>query len=152
MINEYISNVTLSALNLGLGTQLTPVNVTEYKTTYEFSAPINLILPYALSLFFGIIFVIVGIWSMVQNGTSAADGGFLQIMTSTVGRTEMEDLAVAHQAKMDGDNVPKDLLKLKIRYGELIDGEGMGTGLAGFGTENETNVLRKGWRSGMSPI
>ena len=67
-------------------------------------------------------------------------------MTATTGRTKMENLVRAQH--IDKDSLPKDLLDLKIRYGELLDEEGVGTGVAGFGTEEETKLLRKGWRSG----
>ncbi|KAF1843229.1 uncharacterized protein K460DRAFT_407592 [Cucurbitaria berberidis CBS 394.84] len=147
-MNEYIANVTISALTLKIGKNKTQVNVTEYHTTYDFSAPINLILPYALSLAIGIVFVAIGIWSWSQNGTSAFDGGFLQVMATTVGRTQMEDLAIAHQTSNNGDYKSKELMDLRVRYGELVDAEGVGTGLAAFGTIEETKMLRKGWHSG----
>jgi hypothetical protein len=142
-INEYLIKVAISALSLNAGTTPVPVNITTYQATYEFSNPFNLILPYSLSLFFCAIFVGIGIWSWAHNGASAADGGFLQIMTATTGRTRMEDLAIAQ--RIDKDNLPEELLDLEVRYGELLDAHGVGTGVAGFGTVEETKVLRKGW-------
>ena len=90
----------------------------------------------------------IRIWSLNQNGVSAIDGGFLQVMTTTTGRTNMEELTIAHKRYIDGDNVPRELLDLKVRYGELVDDEGVCTGIAGFGTMEETKMLRKGWGSG----
>jgi hypothetical protein len=142
-LNEYITNVTLSALSLDLGRAKIPVNVTEYRTTYEFSAPLNLILPYALCLAFCIVFVGLGIWSAAKNGVAAMDGGFLQVMATTSGRTRMETLAAAQGSCFDANNVPKDLLDLEVRYGELVDVEGVYMGIAGFGTIQETKTLRK---------
>jgi hypothetical protein len=145
-INEYLIKVAISALSLNAGTAPVPVNITTYQATYEFSNPLNLILPYSLSLLFCTIFVGIGIWSWIHNGASAADGGFLQVMTATTGRTRMEGLVVAQH--IDNDNLPKELLDLEVRYGELLDAQGVGTGVAGFGTVEETKLVRKGWRSG----
>jgi hypothetical protein len=142
-INEYLVMAAISALSLNAGETPVPVNITTYQATYEFSNPFNLILPYSLSLFFCAIFVGIGIWSWAHNGASAADGGFLQIMTTTTGRTRMEDLAIAQ--RIDKDNLPEELLDLEVRYGELLDAHGVGTGVAGFGTVEETKLLRKGW-------
>jgi len=89
LLNEYIANVTISALTLDTWKQNISVNTTEYRGTYKFSK-LNLILPYSLSLTFALIFAGIGTWSLIQNGALAADGGFLQIMKSTTGRTEME--------------------------------------------------------------
>jgi hypothetical protein len=46
-------------------------------------------------------------------------------------------------ACFDGNNVSKDLLDLEVRYGELIDVEGVHAELAGFGTVEETRMLKK---------
>jgi hypothetical protein len=145
-INEYLIKMAISALSLDVGKAPVPVNITTYQATYTFSNPLNLILPYSISLIFCIVFFGIGIWSWMHNGASAADGGFLQVMTATTGRTMMEDLVTAQH--IDNDNLPKELLDLEIRYGELLDADGVGTGVAGFGTVEETKLLRKGWRSG----
>jgi hypothetical protein len=141
-LNEYIQHVTTSALSLETFYERIPVKTTQYRSTYHFSAPLNLILPYALSLAFACVFVGIRTWSLLQNGDSAADGGFLQIMTATTGRTEMEELVIRHD--VEGKGASKELLDLKIRYGELVDGEGVSTGRAGFGMVGETIPLRKG--------
>lgn len=65
-------------------------------------------------------------------------------MTTNVGRTKVEDLIMEHYVSHNRDSVPGVLLDLKIRYGELIDENGVGKGVAGFGTEEETRMLRKG--------
>jgi hypothetical protein len=145
-INEYLIMTAISALSLNAGATPVPVKITTYQATYEFSNALNLILPYSLSLLFCAVFVGIGFWSWTHNDASAADGGFLQVMTATTGRTIMEDLVVAQH--IDNDSLPKELLDLEIRYGELLDAEGVGTGIAGFGTVEETKLLRKGWRSG----
>ncbi|OAL55276.1 hypothetical protein IQ07DRAFT_627422, partial [Pyrenochaeta sp. DS3sAY3a] len=128
-INDYLTNVTISTLSLDLGRNKTAVNVTEYRTIYEFSAPLNLIVPYALSYAIALAFVTIGIWSLHQNGVPAIDGGFLQVMSSTVGRTQMEDLVIASQRSGGKGGKNQDLLDMKIRYGELVDEGGEGTGV-----------------------
>jgi hypothetical protein len=138
-INEYIRNLSISAISLDVGAAEIPVHDYRYETVYLFSSPISIALPYSLCLLFAAISVGIGIWSLVQNGTSAADGGFLQVMTATTGRTRMEDLTQAQH--FDQDKLPKELLDLKIRYGELLDVDGTGTSVAGFGTVDETKLL-----------
>jgi hypothetical protein len=141
MLNQYLSNVTISALSLNTWIASTAVDVTEYQTTYNFSNPLTLIVPYSISLLLCVIFVTIGVWSIMQNGTSAVDGGFIQVMTSTTGRTKMEGIVRTHH--INGDNLPQELLDLEIRYGELVDIEGIGTGVTGFGTIQETKTLTK---------
>jgi hypothetical protein len=77
MLNDFLTNVSISALTLDTWRVPYPVNITEYRTTYHFCSPIKLIIPYALSLGFGLLFVGIGIWSLVANGVPATDGGFL---------------------------------------------------------------------------
>ncbi len=147
-INEYMTNFTIGALSLDIARNKTLVQVTDYHNVYDFSAPINLVLPYTLCSAVGVIFVALGIWCLVQNQVPAAEGGFLQIMATTIGRTQMEELVIALQTSSDTEKIEKDILNLKVRYGELVDDEGVGTGVAGFGTTEETKLLRRGWASG----
>jgi hypothetical protein len=140
-INAYLLNVSISALSLNTWRSPTPVNVTDYRTIYHFSAPMNLVLPYALSIVFALVFVVIGIWALVLNGVPAVHGGFLQIMTATRGRTEMERVVVEQCVK--GNVMPKELLDLEIRYGVLVDGDGVSTGREGFGTVEETTPLKR---------
>jgi hypothetical protein len=142
LLNNYLANVTISALTLNTWKENMSVNATEFRNTYRFSEPLNLILPYSLSLAITLFFVGIRTWSLLQNGVSAADGGFLQIMKSTTDRTEMEDLVVKDNA--ESSFASKRLLELKIRYGELNDAEGVGTGRAAFGMEGETRPLWNG--------
>jgi hypothetical protein len=145
LLNQYLINVTLSALSLDTWTERKTITTAQYHNTYHFSSPLNLILPYALSLGAALIFVGIGTWSLLQNGASAADGGFLQIMKSTTGRTEMEELVIKDNA--EGKFASQELLDLKVRYGELVDTDGVSTGRAAFGTEGETRPLRKDWNA-----
>lgn len=144
MLNEFLTNVSISALSLDTWKERVPMNLTEYRGTYQFSRPRNLIIPYALAIGFALAFVGIGMWSLMQNGVSAVDGGFLHVVTATTGRTEMERVIVENH--VEGDSVAKEVLNMKIRYGELVDGEGVGTGRAGFGMVEETRPLKRGWR------
>ena len=146
MLNEFLTNVSISALNLDTWRVPYPVNITEYRTTYHFSRPINLIVPYALSLAFALVSIGIGIWSLMANGVPATDGGFLQVATATTGRTEMSKLIEKEEKESDEDDVREELLGMRIRYGELVDEGGIGAGLLGFGTHAETRPL--GTRTG----
>jgi hypothetical protein len=55
----------------------------------------------------------------------------------------MEDRTLAQH--FDQDKLPKELLYLKIRYGELFNVDGIGTSIAGFRTVDETKLLRNGY-------
>jgi hypothetical protein len=139
-INELLTNVTFSLLSLGLYTDDTTVQATEFRSTYDFSQPINLILPYALCLAAGLGIVIMGLVALKHNGVPATDG-FVQIMLATRGRTELERL-VLEKALVDADTATRELGDLKIRYGKLVV-SGEGPRMHGFGTVNETISLLK---------
>jgi hypothetical protein len=142
-INKYLAMTAISALSLDVGETSVPVDIITYYALYRFSKRVNFFLPYGLSFVACLLCVGVGVWSWMHNGASAADGGFLQVMTATRGRTQMEDLVVAQY--IDHDNLPDELLDLEVRYGELLNAQGVGIGVAGFGTDKETKLLKKGW-------
>ena len=121
-----------------------PVTTTDFRSTYRFSNPLNLILPYSIFLVVGTAFVAVGIWSLWQNGVPAADGGVLQVMMATRGNTELERLVLG-EGRFAIDEVSDEVKNLKIRYGELVHEGVMGLGgrRLGFGTAEETVALRK---------
>jgi hypothetical protein len=73
-------------------TPLHLMNLSEHCTTHYLSKPDNLIFPYSLSLFFALGFISIGICSPMQNEMLAIDGGFLQVSTTTAGRTEIKGL------------------------------------------------------------
>jgi hypothetical protein len=143
-LNELLTNITFSLASLNLFTDNVTVNTTEYLNTYDFSRPINLIVPYALCLAAGSIIVALGLWSMWQNGVPASDG-FMQIMMATRGRTQMERLVLEQAGELGDVNKASTALKeLKVRYGELVmEGELGGKRSWGFGTADETMSLRK---------
>lgn len=141
-LNELLFNVTLSLAGLNLFTENVTVNATEYLSTYTFSRPVYLVVPYALCLAGGLAIVALGLWSLRENGVPATDG-FMQVMMATRGRTEMERL-VLEQELIDPDKSNKELKELKIRYGELATEDEMaGKKIWGFGTGEETVSARK---------
>jgi hypothetical protein len=143
-LNEVLANLTISAISLGTWWAKIPVTTTRYQSTYSFAHPRNLILPYSICLAAATLFAAIAIWSLWRNGVSAADGGFLQVMTATRGNTEMERL-VLHERLVTIENMSAELKNLKIRYGELIGEDVLGAEgrRMGFGTVEETVSLRK---------
>jgi len=143
-LNELLTNVSLSLLSLNMWTDVVDVNTTVYRNTYDFSRPLNLVLPYAVCLGFGLVIVVFGLFAMHENGVPVADGGFIQVMMATRGRTEMESL-VLKQGLVSPSSISKELKNLKIRYGELVEvSEEGGSGVYGLGTVDETISLGRG--------
>ncbi|KAF2745377.1 hypothetical protein M011DRAFT_479202 [Sporormia fimetaria CBS 119925] len=168
-INALLTNITISSLRLGVQTAPIPVTISTLRNIYSFSDRITFFLPYGLCLGFAVIYVVIGIRALLLNGVPSTDGGFLQIMVSTRGRTVMEDLVLKHGV-VGTRNLPKELLEMKVRFGELMEAVEeipMGAGSAGdglsprrlrptrtvtFGTVDETVPLRRGRTdSGLSP-
>jgi hypothetical protein len=147
MLNQFLANVSISAISLGTWRRLTPVNITNYRNVYTFSSPQSLILPYLIALSLSLLCNILGIWALSTNGEVAENGGFLQIMTTTRGNTEMDQVARKINHGREG-GPEKELLDLKIRYGEMVEGCGACEGdektISGFGTIEETVALK--WR------
>ena len=83
--------------------------------------------------------------SVRANGVSATDGGFIQLVTTTRGSKKLDKAAA--RACFGGDaDLPKELLDLKIQFGELVDDSCASTGVrrCGFGTEDEVVPLQGG--------
>lgn len=141
-LNELLTNVTLSLMTFDIWTDKIDVNWTTFYNTYDFSKPVNLIVPYALCLAFGLIIVALGLQSLWLNGVPATDS-FLQIMLATRGRTEMEKL-VLQQELVDASKASQELKDLKVRYGKLVVEDAIeGKRVCGFGTTDETISLRR---------
>ncbi|CAN9172688.1 unnamed protein product [Alternaria alternata] len=144
ILNDVLTNITLSAISLGTWWDEIEVNYTRYQSTYSFANPLNLILPYSICLAVATAFAAIAIWSLSHNGIPAADGGFLQIMTATRGNTEMERL-VLREKLTTVENMSVELKALRVRYGELVGEDVVGANgrTVGFGTIEETISLRK---------
>ncbi len=119
----------------------TQVQQTENVNFFTFSQPVNLILPYFLSLALALVVVIAGGVALVSNGVSA-NGGFQQIICTT---SESKSL---HKAASGGclggeENVPEGLSKLEVLFGELDSRDPSSGRHAGFGSVGEVRPLVK---------
>lgn len=145
LLNEHLFNLTVSMMS-AFGTWTTLTNSTRYNTVnvYDFSSPLNLILPYFASLALAVPFIVLGLWALWKNGVSAIDGSFMQIVTTTTGSAVL-DKAAAGGCLGGDESMPKELKDLEIRFGEIIDREEPGrVKRAGFGVEGEVTSLKKG--------
>lgn len=152
-LNQLIANLTIAMIPL-LNLWHENINVTQNtsQNVYTFSEPLNLILPYSLSLALVFPFLLIGTYALLQNGVPAIDGGFIQILSTTTGNPTLQ-MAAAGNCLGGEEHPSKHLSELKIRYGELI---GLTTRVggvvvrrAGFGTEDEVVPLRKGEKYGV---
>jgi hypothetical protein len=146
LLNQALLNITLSTITDFRLWQQGGTPVKQWKTinVYSFSKPLNLLIPYFVSLVVALPMLAIGAFALHQNGVSAVDGGFIQMVTTSTGSATLEKLAAG--GCLGGDeNAPKELNELKIRFGELVgDGRGRLVRRAGFGTEEETVPLTKG--------
>ena len=120
ILNSMLANVTISAIN---HFQLWPtsVNVTrqDLYTQYVWSRPLNLLLPYFLSLGVALPLAVLGYWSLRQNGVPATDNGFLQIAMTTRGNYKLDQLAMG--GCLGGNhNESNELKNLEVQFGELV--------------------------------
>lgn len=74
---------------------------------------------YAIAVFFTFAFIVVGAWSIYQNGV-ASDTQFSRIMVTTRNPT-IDRLSVG--ACLGGDPFPKELRETKLRFGVLLEDE-----------------------------
>lgn len=117
---------------------------------YSFSRPLNLILPYFITLLLAIPFICVGGIALHSNGVSAIDGGFMQIISTSTGSAVL-DRAAAGGCLGGEESVPQELKDLEIKFGEIIDREDPGRiKRAGFGVESEITTLKKGDNYGIA--
>ena len=151
VLNDALFNTTMSAAyQLGFWNTTVPVRVTNIEQQYAFISPKTIIIPYLSCLLISFPFLLLGLFSLRSNGVSAIDGGFLQILMTTTGSKALEK-AAAGGCLGGNENIPEDLTKMKIRFGELV-GDGFHEGTvrrAGFGTEEEVIALRRDVNYGM---
>ncbi|KAJ8108732.1 hypothetical protein OPT61_g7964 [Boeremia exigua] len=120
LLNEVLANITISALSLNLWYESVNGTETRVFNVYTFQRQLNFFLPYGLCLLFTLPIIAIGLVSLQQNGASAIDGGFLQIlMTAATGQTQIEKVA-ARGCSGGYENVPDELRNLKVRFGELV--------------------------------
>ncbi|KAG4440987.1 hypothetical protein IFR05_003551 [Cadophora sp. M221] len=145
MLNDYVLNATTSMMS-AYGRWNTTANATTFTTlnVYSFSEPLNLIIPYFLTLLVSVPFVVMGCLALMKNGVSATDGGFMQLITTNTGSAIL-DKAAAGGCLGGDESAPQELKDLKIRFGEFIGRDEPGwVKRAGFGVDSELTSLTKG--------
>lgn len=100
-------------------------------------------MPYYISLAVALPFLVMGWLALRDNGVSASDGGFLQTLMTTSVSKELH-LAAEKGSAGGEENVPEELKRLKIMFGELQVENGETR--VGFGVEDEVVSIRKGGR------
>jgi hypothetical protein len=121
---DLLINTTISALTLN--DRFDIVNGTESRNfnVYRFEHKLAFFLPYYLVLGLAIPIIALGLVALyVQNhGVSAINGGFLQVLMTTTGRTEIEAVITKGSGTLGGyENVSKELRDMEVRFGEFID-------------------------------
>ena len=124
MANELLINTTISVM--ALNTRFGIVNGTETRASnvYRFENKLAFFLPYGLSIGLGIPIIALGLLSFYihNQGVSAINGGFLQLLMTTTGRTGLEDMVIKRSATMGGyENMSDELKAVEVRFGELIE-------------------------------
>jgi len=140
-LNDALFNLTMSFLSLGVWYDTLDVNASYIEAVYRFSDPLQFFLPYCLCIGLTGAIMTIGLLALRWNGVTATDGGFVQIVTTTTGDTEMRRAALP--GCLGGRrNAPKELMDMKVRFGEL-ESECHSVRRAGFGTVDETVPLRR---------
>lgn len=149
-MNDYLLNMTLSMMTAyGTWNTTTSTTTSTLHNVYEFSQPLNLLLPYFITLAFALPFIIVGGLALIWNGVAATDGSFMQIVSTTTGSAVL-DRAAAGGCLGGEESVPTELKDLKVRFGEIVGREGEVVRRAGFGVESEVGPLRKSEKYGIA--
>ncbi|RPA72600.1 hypothetical protein BJ508DRAFT_381488 [Ascobolus immersus RN42] len=145
MLEQAFENVTVSLPMMGLEGWNTsvPIKVHQWANVYEFNA-ILLLGPYGGAILISFIFGTVGLFALRHNGWVSAKGNsFLQVAT-TISAPEATALR-EEAAKCDKggeENFSKDLLKLELRFGQLI-----GDSADGSVTEMSTKSVSTGYKA-----
>jgi hypothetical protein len=145
LLNEMVANVTIATMlgyhPLSTLNQTVPANFTTSRNIYSFSRPVNLILPYTLSLVLSLPFLVVGCMSHRKNGGTAMSDSFIQLLLTVTRSVELDHAAMACSSG-DNDTAMKELKQTKIMFGEIVDPIRGGTARRmGFGLEHE--VVRR---------
>jgi hypothetical protein len=115
-----LANITIGTLTLDLWRGIVNGSVSRTYTVFRFDRRINFYLPCGLCLLYSLPVVALGMLALRSNGVSAIDGGFVQIlMTAATCETAVEK--AARRGCLGGSkNMPEELMRLKVRFGELV--------------------------------
>lgn len=140
-------NATLSTLAMGNWTTSAVARHTEYTAFYKFGNPRAILVPYTITLSFALLFVVLGMASLISNGVMAQDVGFLQVACTTTGSAALERAAAAACLGGDANTANPRLADMRLLYGELA-ADANGPRRAGFGPPEHVRPLVKGARYG----
>ncbi|KAF1923430.1 uncharacterized protein M421DRAFT_29311, partial [Didymella exigua CBS 183.55] len=133
-INNLVANISIPAPSLNTWYGNHNVSKSTFQSVFRFSDPHNLLVPYTLCLGLTLVIVLLGLNGLRRNGTSATEGCFLQVIMTTSGETTMHR-AVKQRSVGGIRNAPKELLDLKVKFGEFVN-------------EGETTLVeRRGFRT-----
>jgi hypothetical protein len=94
LLNEALANVTFAVMySMPFWSMDSQATTSGFRNVYSFSRPMNLVLPYALSLLLSIPLLLIGVLSLWRNGVPAADGGFVQLLMTTTGSQALREAA-----------------------------------------------------------
>jgi hypothetical protein len=123
LLNQALANITISALSLGTWYDNFHGSSTRVFNIYHFHNSLSFYLPYGFSLLLTFPVLVLGLRALQHNDVTAIDGGFAQLLMTTTGRTGLEDVA-ARGCLGGEENIPKELRVMKVRFGEMITGDG----------------------------
>lgn len=134
LLEEAFENVTVSLpMHLGFEgwTTTVPITVYDWVNTYEFT-PLWLQIPYASIILISLLLNLIGLYSVIRNGVPASGSTFIQIVTTTSAPASGLSTLREKAAKFSqgGHNYSKDLLNLKLKFGELLLPERRGVEMA----------------------
>jgi hypothetical protein len=120
ILNSMLVNVSLSTIpKYNLWPVTTNVTMETLGMIYPFSRPINILLPYFLTLGLVLPLLLIGLWALRQNGVPATDGGTLQVSMTTRGSEALDK--ESRQGFLAGErNIPSSLKGMEIMFGEFV--------------------------------
>ena len=94
LVNEALANVTFAVMySMPFWRVDAEATTSKFRNIYSFSRPINLIIPYSVSLFLAVPLLAIGVLALWRNGVPAADGGFVQLLMTTTGSHALREAA-----------------------------------------------------------
>jgi hypothetical protein len=127
---------------------LIDVTYNETYNIYQYDSH-NLIVSYSIAIFFAVLAVLLGIFSLVDNGVVHSTA--FSAVVATTRNTDLDALSKGHS--LGALPLDKGMADVKLRFGELGKGdewrndgqqEGEGAVHIGFGLENGVARLREG--------
>ncbi|KAH7412328.1 hypothetical protein DE146DRAFT_642829 [Phaeosphaeria sp. MPI-PUGE-AT-0046c] len=117
-LNQLLANISISMLTQNIFSDTVNVDVENFRNVYHFEQKVGFCVPYALCLAIAAMYSVIALFTLRKNGLPAADGGFLQIMMTTRGNTEMERLVVKHGPR-SVDEIKGELAALRVRLEDV---------------------------------